>query len=118
MATIDAAKLATDIKDAASQILNNDISALKGFSERQVTAISQHAALVAGGIASGQITEETREFFLENIERMTESFLATLQGLLMITIEKLWNAVVSVIWNTINVAISATGIVLPVPVKT
>ncbi len=117
MAAIDVNQLVSDIKTAATQILNKDISTARGFSERQIKAMSQQAALVATGIASGQITEETREFFLESLERMTQNFLETLQGLLLVTVEKLWNAVVGVIWTAINGAIATTGIVLPVPTK-
>lgn len=114
MAAIDVNQLVSDIKTSATQILNKDISTVRGFSERQIKAIGQQAALVAAGIASGQITEETREFFLESLEKMTQNFLDTLQGLLLVTIEKLWNAVVGVIWTAIS---GATGIVLPVPTR-
>jgi len=117
MAAIDVDQLVTDIKTVATQILNKDITTVNGFSERQITAIGQQAALVAGGIASGQITKETREFFSASLEKMVQNFLETLQGLLWLTIEKLWNAMVGVIWKTINGAIASTGIALPVPVK-
>lgn len=91
---------------------------MKGFSDRQIKAISQHAALVAGGIASGQITNETMEFFLESIKTMTENFLETFQGLIQQTIEKFWNAIVGVVWCAINNVISgATGLILPGPAK-
>lgn len=118
MAAIDVDQLVVDIKSAATQIINKDIATVKGFSDRQVKAISQQAALVAGGIVTGQITDETREFFLEGIEKMTQNFLDTLQGLVWVTIEKLWNAVVGVVWGAINGAITAaTGLVLPAPTK-
>lgn len=117
MAAIDVDQLVTDIKTVATQILNKDITTVNGFSERQITAIGQQAALVAEGIASGQITKETREFFSASLEKMVQNFLETLQGLLWMTIEKLWNAMVGVIWKTINGAIASTGIALPVPVK-
>ena len=117
MAAIDVDQLVTDVKTVATQILNKDITTVNGFSERQLTAIGQQAALVAEGIASGQITKETREFFSASLEKMVQNFLETLQGLLWMTIEKLWNAMVGVIWKTINGAIASTGIALPVPVK-
>lgn len=118
MAAINVEQLVTDIKNAATQIINKDISTVKGFSDRQIKAIGQQAALVAGGIITGEITDETREFFLESIEKMTQNFLDTLQGLFWLTVEKLWNAIVEVVWGTINGAISAaTGLILPVPTK-
>jgi hypothetical protein len=112
MATIDIEALVTDMKAAASEVLKADVSTLRGFSERQLKAIAQQAKLVAAGIAKKQITEETREFFLDSLEDMALNFAKTLRGLLMVTVEKVWNAVVGVIWSAIS---KATGLVLPKP---
>lgn len=108
--SIDIDKLVGDMKAAASEVLNKDVTTLRGFSDRQIKAIAQQSALVAEGIASGQITEETREFFLDSLEDMALNFAKTLRGLLMVTIEKVWNAVVGVIWKAIE---SVTGLSLP-----
>lgn len=107
---LDVSKLVDDIKAAASGVLEKDVTTLRGFSERQVTAIAQQTKLVTTGIASGQITEETREFFLDSLEDMALNFAKTLRGLLMVTVEKVWNAVVSVMWKAIA---AATGMALP-----
>lgn len=118
MSVIDVDQLVADIKDAATQIVKKDITTVKGFSERQVKALGQQAALVADGIAKGQITEETREFFLDSLETMAQNFINTLQGLFLLTVERIWNAIVDVIWKAINMAVSgATGVALPVPVR-
>lgn len=109
---IDISKLVDEMKAAASEVLNKDVTTFRGFSERQIKAIAQQTKLVAAGIANGQITEETREFFLDSLEDMALNFAKTLRGLLMVTIEKVWNAVVGVIWKAIA---SATGIALPTP---
>lgn len=110
--TIDTVQLVDDMKEAAGAILKGDISQLRGFSERQLEAISKQTELVARGIASGEITEATREFFLDGIEDMVLSFAKTLRGLLMVTIEKLWNAIIGVIWKVIS---AATGMTLRAP---
>ena len=109
---IDINQLVADIKDAASQVINKDVTTLRGFSERQVKAIAQQAAFVEAGILNGGITDETRDFFLDSLEDMALNFVKTLRGLLMVTIEKVWNAVVGVIWKAIE---TATGVALPVP---
>lgn len=109
---IDVTQLIEDIKDAASQVINKDVTTLRGFSERQVKAIAQQAAFVEAGILSGGITDETRDFFLDSLEDMALNFVKTLRGLLMVTIEKVWNAIVGVIWKAIE---TATGIALPIP---
>lgn len=107
---IDINELIKDMKLAASDVLNKDVTTLRGFSERQVKAIAQQTVLVAQGIASGQITEETRDFFLDSLEDMSRNFANTLRGLMMVTIEKVWNAVVGVIWKAIE---GATGLAIP-----
>ena len=107
---INVAELIEDIKSAATEVLNKDVSTLRGFSERQIKAMAQQTSLLAKGVASGEITEDTREFFLDSLEDMALSFAKTLRGLLMVTIEKVWNAVVGVIWKSIE---AVTGIALP-----
>lgn len=111
--SIDLTTLIADMKDAASGILKSDVTTFRGFSERQIKAIAQQTSLVATGIATGEITKETEQFFLDSIEDMTLSFVKTLRGLLMVTIEKVWNAIVGVLWNAIS---AVAKIVLPVPV--
>lgn len=111
---IDVDQLVNDMKAAASGVLQADVTTVRGFSERQLKAIAQQAKFVAKGIASKEITEETREFFLDGLEDMALSFAKTLRGLLMVTIEKVWNAVVGVIWNAIA---KATNLTLAVPVS-
>lgn len=110
---IEIEKLVADMKNAASGILKADVSTFRGFSERQLEAIAQQANFVAIGIATGQITKETEQFFLDSLEDMTLSFVKTLRGLLLVTIEKVWNAIVGVLWDAIS---KAANIVLPVPV--
>ncbi len=107
---INVSELIEDIKSAATEVLNKDVSTLRGFSERQIKAMAQQTALLAKGVASGEITEDTREFFLDSLEDMALNFAKTLRGLLMVTIEKVWNAVVGVIWKSIE---AVTGIALP-----
>lgn len=109
---IDIAMLIDDMKNAATAVLSKDVSTLSGFSERQMKAIAQQAELVSIGIASGGITEETREFFLDGLKEMTRNFVMTLSGLVAVTVESVWNAMVGVIWKAIGVA---TGLDLPMP---
>jgi hypothetical protein len=110
--SIDIEKLVADMKLAASQVLKGDVTKLRGFEERQMKAIAQQAAFIEAGILSGQITEETRDFFLDSLEDMALNFVKTLRGLLMVTVEKVWNAVVGVIWTAIK---ASTGIDLRAP---
>jgi hypothetical protein len=49
---------------------------------------------------------------LDSLEDMALNFAKTLRGLLMVTIEKVWNAIVGVLWGAIS---TATGIDLAAP---
>ena len=110
--SIDVDQLIVDIKNAASQVINQDVSEIRGFSERQVKALAKQAELIADGIASGDIDDDLRDFFLDSLEDMALNFAKTLRGLLMVTIEKVWNAIVGVLWGAIG---TATGISLSAP---
>lgn len=103
-------QLIADITAVSTEVVTHDVTTLQGFSERQVKAIAQQAAYVAKGIAAGEISEETRGFFLAGLEDMALNYAKTLHGLNSIVIEKVWNGVVSVIWKAIS---SATGLVFP-----
>ena len=111
--SLDINKLTSAIKNAATQVINQDVSELRGFSNRQVTALAKQANLISAGIISGDIDEDLQDFFLDSLEDMALNFAKTLRGLLMVTIEKVWNAVVGVIWGAIG---QATGITLATPV--
>ena len=111
--TLDVMQLVNEMKAATSTVLKSDVSILRGFSERQLQAIAQQTSFVAEGIASGQITSETREFFLDGLEDMALNFAKTLRGLLMVTVERVWNALVGVLWNAIS---AATNVTLAAPV--
>ena len=99
---IDVGQLITAIRDAATEALGKDVATLRGFSQTQVRAIAQQAALIARGIESGEITDETRDYFLDSLEDMALNFVRTLRGLVQITIEKVWNAVVQAIWRFVR----------------
>ena len=103
-------QLIADIKSTASVILQKDVETVRGFSNRQLNGIANQTALIASGIVSGQITEVTRDFFLQQLVELAQNFVNTLVGLVIATIERLWNAIVSAIWNAIS---TATGVALP-----
>lgn len=110
--SIDVIQLMENMKNAASQVINQDIAVLRGFSERQLKALAKQAELIAKGVVSKDIDDDLRDFFLDSLEDMALNFAKTLRGLLMVTIEKVWNAVVGVLWGAIS---TATGIDLAAP---
>lgn len=99
------ANIISEIKDIASGILEKDISAVRGFSERQVEAIAKQTVLIQNGVKNGDIDEDLREFFLDGLEAMALNFVNTLKGILMVTLEKLWNALVNFLYKAVGVVI-------------
>lgn len=110
---LDLDQLVADMKSAATDVLGADVASMRGFSERQLAAIAKQAEFVAIGIATQQISPDMQDFFLDSLEDMALNFVKTLRGLLMVTVERVWNAVVGVIWKSIS---SFANISLPVPV--
>jgi len=95
-------ELINEIKDIASNILEKDVSTLRGFSERQVKAIGKQTLIIQQGILSGDIDDDLKEFFFDGLEAMALNFVNTLKGILKVTIEKIWNAIVDALWNAIE----------------
>ncbi|WP_444902753.1 hypothetical protein ACJJIU_12060 [Microbulbifer sp. CnH-101-E] len=109
--SLDVTQLISDIKDAASTVIEHNITEIRGFSERQLSALALQAKLIAKAIAENEIGEDLRDYFLDSIEDMALNFARTLRGLLAVTIEKIWNAVVGVIWTALE---ACTGISLKI----
>ena len=99
---LDVSELLEEIKNTATTIINKDVTTVRGFSNRQLNGIANQAALIATGIKSGQITEATRSFFLEQLVELSQNFANTLVGLTLASVEKLWNGIVSILWGFIS----------------
>lgn len=95
----------SELKNIASGILEKDISTVRGFSERQIEAIARQTAIIQKGVLNGDIDEELREFFLDGLEAMALNFVNTLKGILLVTLEKLWNATVNFLYKAVGMAI-------------
>lgn len=107
---LDINQLINDIKSSVSEIAQKDVSTIRGFSQRQLTGIANQAALVATGIATGEFTGNLKDFFLEQLVELAHNFANTLVGLVIVTIERIWNAIVNVIFKAIS---AFTGIQIP-----
>lgn len=103
--TENVANMINEIKAISSEILNKDVSTVRGFSERQVEAIAKQTSIIQMGIATGDIDENLREFFLDGLEAMTRNYINTLKGILLVTLEKLWNALVDYLYRAVGIVI-------------
>jgi len=98
----DVASIIKDIKDISTTILKKDITIVKGFSERQVEAIAKQTVIITEGVANGDIDEELKKFFFDGLKAMAENFVNTLKGILSVTLEKLYNALVDKLWSIVG----------------
>lgn len=94
-----------DIKNITSEILNKDITTVRGFSERQLEAIAKQTLIIQLGVASGDIDEDLKGFFMDGLEAMVRNFVNTLKGILLVTLEKLWNALINFLYNAIGIVV-------------
>ncbi|AUC80951.1 hypothetical protein [Lacinutrix sp. Bg11-31] len=97
------ANLIDSIKDAASTILEKDIALVKGFSERQIEAISKQTLIIKAGIATGEIEDDLIAFFLDGLKHMVTNFINTLKGILKVVLEKVWNGIIAVLYEAIGI---------------
>jgi len=111
--TVD--ELMKSISAAATGVINKDITTIAGFAQSQEKKLAQFAIWIAEAELVGEFKDDPqlRDDFLRSLRDMTRDFVNTLRGLTMITIEKIWNAVVGVIWDALD---KATGLKLPRPV--
>lgn len=98
----DLTTLISQIKEITSGILEKDVTTMRGFAANQVEAIARQTLLLQQGILSREIPEDLIEFFFDGLEKITLNFVNTLKGLLLITIEKVWNAINDFLWGIIN----------------
>lgn len=110
--SIDVDQLLANLKTVATGIIQQDVTTIEGYSERQLAAMAQQAKWIAAATLTGELSSDMRDFFLNTLKDSAVNFANTLKGLVMITIEKVWNALVGALWTAIG---NAIGIALPLP---
>ena len=99
---------------AASGVINKDITAISGFAKDQLQRLERLSLLFAKAQLAGEFDGDTeaRDDYLHILQNVARDFATTLRGLSMITIEKIWNAVVNAVWGVLQ---KSLGVTLPVP---
>lgn len=110
----DADELIAAMKAAVSGIAKKDFPALTDFAQRQMKALAEQAVWIGEATLQGEFTDKPglRDHFLKTLDQMTKNLAAVLTGLVALSVEKIWNALVGVIWNALD---KATGLALPRP---
>ena len=110
--SIDVDQLLANLKTVATGIIQQDVTTIEGYSERQLAAMAQQAKWIAAASLTGELSSDMRDFFLNTLKDSAVNFANTLKGLVVITIEKVWNALVGALWTAIG---NAIGIPLALP---
>jgi hypothetical protein len=90
------------ISNAVKSVTNQDISSIVGFAVQQLQSLAHQAALVTGLIEANAFTEAERLFYLDGLEQMARGFVNTFEQIALVEIEKIYNAVISAIWQSIS----------------
>jgi hypothetical protein len=109
---IDVNQLLAELKTVATGIIQKDVTTIEGYSERQLAAMAQQAKWIAAASLTGELSPDMRDFFLNTLKDSAINFANTLRGLVVITIEKVWNALVGALWTAIG---NAIGSAIPLP---
>ncbi|SAL80115.1 hypothetical protein AWB71_06046 [Caballeronia peredens] len=105
----------SNITTAVKGTTTHDLTTLKGFSEQQLDSLARQSALVAGMIEANEFTDDERDFFLIGLQNMANSFVHTLIGMIEVEIEKIYNAIVKAIYDSIS-SLARVALAVPVPV--
>lgn len=109
--------MAIDIEGLAAAI----VAAIKGavvqgantgsaFIRNQSRGLALQAAMITEARIGGKIDEDDFKFFTAQLRTLTENFTRAVAALALITLQKAWNAIVGVLWGTINNALSGAGL--------
>ena len=102
MNSISRDELLRALRDAARAVLDDDLAGLRGFAHAQLDALAQQALYIGAGVADGSIDAPMRRYFLNALREMTRSFVNTLLGLAEIIVERLYNALLDVLWRAVG----------------
>ncbi|HSN67404.1 MAG TPA: hypothetical protein VLS94_12240 [Fusibacter sp.] len=105
-------KLVNDMMQASFSILKKDITTVGGFTKRQLKGMAELAKMIAIGIKEETLSDETVEYSLGRLKSMPEEFIVVIKKIAELEMEKVWNAIIGVLWNAIETAI---GFKLPIP---
>jgi hypothetical protein len=97
-------KLSSDIMAAVELVVKKDIVTLEGFDYRHLAKLVRQSDNVATSIKSGKITGETRNFLVDGIRRGILDLVKGLQGLDVLTANRVYFAISVVVFKTISEA--------------
>ena len=113
MADLDIGDLVGDMAQAMADVVNTDITLLRGYSKAKAKTIARFTKLIAEGYAAGEIDEAELEDELDELDMMVERWIRNLKALANTTIERLIKAVTTTLYGAITTVAAAAGVPLP-----
>ena len=115
MSIPDAGELMGSIIGAAKGVIDEDMPAISGFAEAQLSDLAELGIVVAKGIAPGGWIDDPEDMkvWFKSIRAQVRDFVHTLAALVTLMIEKVLNAIIGVFTEVFS---GALGAVLPIPI--
>jgi hypothetical protein len=93
---------------AATNAAQKDVTQIAGFARSQFQAIAENAAGIVADRLAGKLTEAEADLLIKRIPKLVQATINTLQGLAVITLEKVWNAVATTVQDAAKLALKAS----------
>ena len=107
---IDFSKLVADILDAIKGAVTTGFNKIKTLTAADVRDLAMRSKILAQLRLSGELTEDEFADEVDRSQRLVKSIGMTVSALASITLEKAWNAIVKVVWGTINGVLKTAGL--------
>lgn len=107
---VDFSKLVADILDTFKGVVTTGFKRIKMLVAADARDLAMRSKVLTQLRLSGEIGEAE---FIEEVDRgrrLVKSIGMTVAALASITLEKAWNAVVKVVWGTLNGVLKAAGL--------
>jgi hypothetical protein len=114
MAGIDIGQLVSDIVAGVKPIIEKDGASLSEFAQRQIKSMAEQAKILGERVIAGEFKDrdEMLKFHMDDLKRQAQNFANVIVGLQAVTIEKVWNTAVKILWGALD---KAVGFPLPRP---
>ena len=108
---IDFSKLVADILDAIKGAVTTGFNKIKDALQPRMSGIlAMRSKILASSGSRASSTEDEFADEVDRSQRLVKSIGMTVSALASITLEKAWNAIVKVVWGTINGVLKTAGL--------
>ncbi|MDZ7705471.1 MAG: hypothetical protein U5L04_13430 [Trueperaceae bacterium] len=99
---LDTDRLVTDLLAAAQQILGDSFDAVRPYATAEFRKLAETLVLIAELRATGAVDDEQARLLLDIQKNASRTVLLTLEGIALLTAERVLNAALGAVTDTIN----------------